>query len=84
MPDAEERKALFTCAFLAGSLLVAPGELRAAGICGSIGAALFAWHTVLGWREAKQKNAKGPAPAAAPGGGERAGDPDPPAPTPAG
>jgi len=64
MPDAAERKALFTCALLAGSLLMAPGERVASGICFTIGLSLFAWHTLLGRKEAR--NAAASARAAAP------------------
>ncbi|WP_437756555.1 hypothetical protein [Sorangium sp. So ce1389] len=47
MPDAEERLALATCAFVAGCILLAPREWVSAGIALAIAAALFAWHLRL-------------------------------------
>jgi len=44
MPDATERKVLASSAFVAGCLLLAPGQHAAAGVAMSLAAVLFAWH----------------------------------------
>jgi hypothetical protein len=41
MPDAAELKVLAVCAFLSGSVLLAPGERVAAGVAYALSAALF-------------------------------------------
>ena len=71
MPDATERRALFTCAILAGSVLLAPGERISAGIAFALGAALFAGHVVVSRKEAAEARPVQPAaspPGAAPPG----------------
>ncbi|WP_437590509.1 hypothetical protein [Sorangium sp. So ce1000] len=47
MPDAEERLALASCAFVAGCLLLAPREWISAGLAFALAAALFGWHLRL-------------------------------------
>ncbi|HTN90019.1 MAG TPA: hypothetical protein VL242_40375 [Sorangium sp.] len=58
MPDAEERLALATCAFVAGCILLAPREWVSAGIAIAIAAALFAWHLRLRARTSRERTAR--------------------------
>ena len=44
MATASERKALVTCAFIAGCVLLAPGEFRAAVIPFALSGVLWLWH----------------------------------------
>ncbi|WP_437279363.1 hypothetical protein WME90_02050 [Sorangium sp. So ce375] len=47
IPDAEERLALASCAFVAGCILLAPREWISAGLALALAAALFGWHLRL-------------------------------------
>jgi hypothetical protein len=43
-PDAQELQVLSICAFVSGSMLMAPGERIAGSVAYVLSAALFLWH----------------------------------------
>jgi hypothetical protein len=54
VPNATERVVLSASAFLAGMLLLAPGERVSAYAAFTLAGGLGAWHLLLAWRERKR------------------------------